>query len=79
VDELAVERLDEIRPLEDDLRHVGSGLEVAAALELEEIPFGADDWTCGQPLQQARRLRAAQLGAARLGFHAWIASWLPKM
>ena len=56
VDELAVERFDQIRPLEDDLRHVGPRLEIAAALELEQVPFGADDRALGEPLEQSARV-----------------------
>jgi hypothetical protein len=63
VDELAVERFDEVRPLEDDFGHIGAGLEIAAPLELEEVPFGADHRALGEPLEQPTRLR---LGPARL-------------
>ena len=43
MDELAVELRHEIRMLQDHLGHIRPRLQVAAPLELEEIPFGADD------------------------------------
>src|SRR6185437_15869941 len=67
--ELAVELLDELRVLQYHLRHEGTGLEIAAPLELEEIALGADHRTGGKPLQQALLLRL-RLGTVRsFGHH----------
>src|SRR5581483_661229 len=41
--ELPVELANRVREVEDDLRHVRPALQVAAALELEEVALGADD------------------------------------
>ena len=53
IHELAMQRLDGSRLLEDHLGHVGSGLQVAAALELEHIAFRADHRALCQSLEQA--------------------------
>ena len=52
VDEVSVELLDEIGVFEDHLRHEGARLEIAAPLELEEVPLGADDGPGGEPLEK---------------------------
>src|SRR5258705_107076 len=75
VDDVAVERLDQVRPVQDDFGHVGAGLEMPPTLELEEVAFGADDGTLGEPLEQSEGLRLARSAS----LHAWIASWLAKM
>ena len=36
--------------VEDHLGHVGTGLDVAAALELEDVALGADDDALGETL-----------------------------
>jgi hypothetical protein len=53
VHELPVELRDELRVLQDDLGHERAGLEVPAALELEEVALGADHRALGQPLAQS--------------------------
>src|ERR1700688_2686277 len=63
--ELAVELLDELGMLEHHLRHVSAGLEIAAALELEEIALGADHRALGQALKQARPLGGPSRRLAR--------------
>ena len=62
VHEVPVEALHQVRMLEDHLRHERAGLEIAAALELEEIPLGADHGPLGEPLHQPRRLLGSRLG-----------------
>jgi hypothetical protein len=44
--------------LEHDLGHVGARLQIAAALEFEEVAFGTDDWFIFEPLQEARTAAA---------------------
>src|SRR5207249_3944310 len=57
VHELAVQPRHELGMLEHDLRHEGSGLQVAASFELEEIALGADDRSPFQPVQQPQSCR----------------------
>jgi hypothetical protein len=38
--------------LEHDFRYEGAGLEVTAALQLEDIALGADHWSLVESLQQ---------------------------
>jgi hypothetical protein len=64
VDEVAVEALDQLGVLEHDLGHVGAGLQIAAALELEQIAFGADDRPRGESFQQSERFLGSLLGRA---------------
>ena len=52
VDELPVQLGDERRLLEDDLRHERPRLQVAAPLELEEVPLGADDGPLAEAFEQ---------------------------
>ena len=59
-----MELLDEAGVLEHHFRHVRAGLQVAAPLELEEIPLGADDRPGLQPLQQTRPVAAPTTGHA---------------
>ena len=69
-----------IRVLEDDLGDLRASLEVPAALELEQVPLGADHRALGEPLEQAGGLpRRLRLPGLRGGLHAWSASWWPKM
>src|SRR5207237_175567 len=66
VHEVAVEALDEVGMLEDDLRDEGAGLQISAALELEQVALGADDGPGGEPFEQSgggsRLLRRRRLG-----------------
>ncbi len=62
VDEIAMKAFDQLRVLENDLGDVGAGLQVAAALELEQIAFGADDRAGGQPLQESEGFSRYLLG-----------------
>ncbi len=62
VDEIAMQAFDQLRVLENDLGDVGAGLQVAAALELEQIAFGADDRAGGQPLQESEGFSRYLLG-----------------
>jgi hypothetical protein len=50
--EVPVEAFHQVWMLEDDLRDEGAGLEVAAPLELEEVPLGADDGSDGETLEK---------------------------
>ena len=50
VDELAVELGDEVRLLEHDLRDECASLQVAAPLELEQVPLGADHGSVAEPI-----------------------------
>ena len=68
VDEVAVETLDELRMLEDDLGNVRAGLQIAPPLELEQIAFRADDRAGGEPLQQSEGFPRCLLGRV-LGRH----------
>jgi hypothetical protein len=52
VDELAVELRDLLGVVEHDLRHKRPGLEVAPALQFEQVTLGADDGAFGQPFEQ---------------------------
>jgi hypothetical protein len=52
VNEVAVELRDRLRMFEHDLRHERPGLQIAAALELEDIAFGANDGAGVEALQQ---------------------------
>jgi hypothetical protein len=56
VDELAVQLADLLGMLEDDLGHERAGLQVAAPLELEQVPLRADDRPVVEPLQQSASL-----------------------
>src|SRR5260221_2001073 len=53
MDELAMQLGDQLGGLEHDLGHVRAGLQVAAAFELEQVAFGADDRSLGQSLEQS--------------------------
>ncbi len=53
VNELAVELRDELGLFEHDLRDERAGLQIPPALELEEVPLGADDGPLLQPLEQS--------------------------
>ena len=84
VDELAVERLHQIRPIEHDLRHIGARLQISAPLELEQIPFGADHRPSGEPSSSPSGFdpgtllvpvfRAPPVLRGLAGHHAWMAS-----
>ena len=52
VDEIAVRLGNDLRMLEHDLGHEGPGLQVAPALELEEVALGADHRAGFEPLHQ---------------------------
>ena len=58
VDEVAVQLRDDVRMLEHDLGDEGSGLQVPAPFELEDVALGADDRALIEPLQQRQRLGA---------------------
>jgi len=59
VHELAVQQGDELRVLEDDLRNEGARLQIAAALELDEVALGADHRSLLEPLEQTHLLGSA--------------------
>jgi hypothetical protein len=61
MDELAVELGDEIRVLQDNLRHVGPGLQVPPSLELEEVALGADHRPNGEPIVQTPAVRRSTI------------------
>src|SRR5262249_9126529 len=82
VNELAVQRLHQRGPLEHDLWNVRARLEIPPSLELEQIPFGADDGSVRQPFEQSRRLLRGRFRGRdplRLRCHDWSANSLPKM
>ncbi len=54
VDELLMQRAHLVRMVEHDLGHEGSGLQVAAPLELEQVPLRADHGALLKPLEQTR-------------------------
>src|SRR3712207_9351216 len=54
VDELAVELRNLLGMLENYLRHEGSGLEVAPALQLEQVALGADNGASIQRSEEGR-------------------------
>ena len=56
--------LNDFRMLDEHFRNEGTGLQVAAAFELEDIPFGADHGSLGEARHEARFLDAC--GASRL-------------
>jgi hypothetical protein len=58
-EELAVELPERARLVEDHLRDVRTGLDVAAPLELEHIALGADDHAVGEALLEGAGGRAA--------------------
>ena len=58
VDEVAVHLFDDFRMVEHRFGHECAGLDVAAALELEQIAFGADDRTPREPLDEALTWRS---------------------
>src|SRR5438445_13700883 len=65
--------------LPHDLRDVGAGLQVAAALELEEIALGADDRPGGESLEQADGLSTGlRFGDQRPGWHPRTVSYAPS-
>ena len=51
--ELAVQLADGVREVEHDLRHVRAALQVAAALELEQVALGAEHDAVVESLEQA--------------------------
>ena len=69
VDEIAVQLRDRVRVLEHHLGDEGAGLQVAAALELEDVALGADHGAVLEALQQRRALR----GRGRHGVSAAFA------
>ena len=64
VHELVVQLLDELRAIEHDLGHIGPGLEVAAALELEQIALRAQDGPAREPLEKHGSGHAADSASA---------------
>ncbi len=56
MDELLVQDPNQVGPLQHDLGHVRTGLQVAPPLELEQIALGADHRPLVEPLQQPRCL-----------------------
>ena len=61
--ELAVQLAQCVGGVEDHLGHVGPGLDVAAALELEDVALGADDDALGETLLQRPLRRTAHRSA----------------
>src|SRR3712207_116631 len=56
VDELTVELRDLLGMLETGLRHDGSGLEVAPALQLEQVALGANDGAFVKVFEETKSL-----------------------
>jgi hypothetical protein len=52
MDEVAMELDERLGMLDHDLGHEGAGLQIAAALELEDIAFRADDGAVGEAFEQ---------------------------
>ena len=52
MDELAVQGLDELGMLEHDLGDECARLQIAAALELEQVALGADDGSGSEAITQ---------------------------
>ena len=50
---IAMQVLDLLGEIEHDLGHIGARLQIAAALQLEQVAFGADDGPRRKPLEQA--------------------------
>ena len=59
--ELAVQLRDDLGVLEDDLGHERARLQVATALELEQVALGAQDRALRQALQQPSSVRRVEL------------------
>ena len=59
VHEIAMELRDDLGVLEHDFRHIGARLQVAPALELEHVAFGADHRAFVEAVEKggARRCR----------------------
>ncbi len=53
MDEVTVELANHVGVLENDLGYVRPRLQIAAALELEQIPLGTDHRALGEALQEA--------------------------
>jgi hypothetical protein len=75
VDDLLVQRLHPVGMLEHDLGHEGARLQITAALELEQIAFGADHGASGEPFPQAaatiRRVQGRRHGVPPTGAAPW--------
>ena len=66
-DELAVELRDDLGLLEHDLGDERAGLQIPAALELEEVPLGADHRALVEPLERPSLTRSScQTGSNQL-------------
>ncbi len=66
VDEIAMELRDDLGMLEHDLGHERAGLQIAAALELEHVAFGADHGPLVEALQQGEARRSRTFMAERI-------------
>ena len=53
MNELSVELAHQVGMLEDHLGHIGSSLQVASALKLEQVTLGADDGADAETLEEA--------------------------
>ena len=54
MNEVTVELAHDVGVLENDLGYVRPRLQIAATLELEQLPLGADHRTLGEALQEAK-------------------------
>jgi hypothetical protein len=52
---------NEVWMLKHDFRGVRPGLEVAASLELKEVPLGTDDRTSFEPIQESKSGRGRSI------------------
>src|SRR5262249_43828675 len=89
MDKIQVQLLDDFGMLGEHRRHKSTGLQIAPALQLEHIPFGANDAARCQALHQTRLfvsrgcacgLPRANLPALRLdrALHGSITRWRPQ-
>ena len=46
-----MQALDLLGEIENDFRHIGARLQIAAPLQLEEVALGANHRSLGQPLE----------------------------
>ena len=68
--EVAVQRGDDLGVLEHDLGHERTGLQVAAALELEQVTLGADDGAGREPGRAVSQSWRASLATVAPPSHA---------
>ena len=72
VDELPMELSHQLGMLQDHDRNVGAGLQVAPALELEQVPLGADHRPLREPLEKA------PVGAGVVGVRELLQASTPR-